>query len=147
LDELPTGGDNNYRLIYKIAIDETNRTGTILITEDMDGNPLELTQLFIYADWGAHESGRADAFLGLNGATSFSWIFNIETTPYKYTAQIKAFDGFCYLNFDAKITDGKGTSRATYVKDIPGSTINRIKWSTGTSMMIPVGSTFAVYGY
>jgi hypothetical protein len=146
LDELPTGGGSNYRLIYKIVIDETNRTGAILITEDMDGKPLELTQLFIYADWTAHESRRADAHLSLNN-TKFPWIFCVETTPYKYTVHAEAFDGVCYFNFDAKITDGKGTSRATYVNDISGATINRILWSTGTSTQLPVGSTFTVYGY
>lgn len=148
IDELPTGGENNYRLIYKIVIDETNRTNTILITEDMDGNPLELTQLFIYADWKAHESHRADAKLGLNN-TSFPWIFCVETTPYKYTVHAEAFDGVCYFNFDAKITDGKGGSRATYFKDITGSKINRITWTTGAGVNVspPPGSTFAVYGY
>ena len=149
IDELPTSGGTNYRLIAKIVFDETNQPYRIQITQDMDGKPLELTKLFMYADWKAHATARADCSLFLNDDIDMQWVFNIEKTAYKYVYQVEAFDGFCRIETNTKI---EGTSKAgggaVYVRDMAGSKINKILWSSPlTTMSPPVGSVLAVYGY
>jgi hypothetical protein len=146
LDELPTGGGSNYRLIYKIVFDETSKTKYIKITQDMDGKPLELTKVFIYADWLAATS-RADCGLTLNNA-HFQWFFNLEQTAYKNILEAEMFDDLCYIHYYSKIA---GTSKAegsgVRAINIPELKINKIVWSTSGVNPPPNGSTFAVYGY
>ena len=146
-DDLPTGGGSNYRLIAKIVFDETNLTNTIVITQDMDGKPLELTKLFMYANWKAREDDRSDSYLSINNGAKASSIFNVETTAYKSTAEVDAFDGFYCLYFTAKIEDKAPSNVKTYVRDMTGSKINHIRWYTNANREPPVGSTLTVYGY
>ncbi len=146
MDELPTGGGSNYRLIAKIVFDETNQTKIIKITQDMDGNPLELTKVFIYADWLA-ATHRADCNIKLNNI-DFPWFFNLEQTAYKAILEAEMFEDLCYIHYYAKIA---GTSKAegggVYAANIPELKINEIVWSTSGVNPPPNGSTFAVYGY
>lgn len=146
LDELPTGGGSGYRLIAKIVFDGSHKTKYIKITQDMDGKPLELTKVLIYADWLAATS-RADCKLKLNNI-DFQWFFNIEQTAYKNVLKAEMFDDLCYINYHSKIP---GTSKAegggVYAVNIPELKINEIVWRTLGVNPPPNGSTFAVYGY
>lgn len=146
IDALPTAEKTNYRLIAKIVFDETNQTELIKITQDMDGNPLELTKVVIYADWLAATS-RADCKIKLNNI-DFKWFFNLEQTAYKTILEAEMFEDLCYINYYSKIP---GTSKAegggVYAVNIPELKINEIVWRTLGVNPPPNGSTFAVYGY
>ena len=146
LDDLPTGGGSNYRLIAKIVFDGSNQTKYIKITQDMDGNPLELTNVVIYADWLA-AANRADCNIKLNNI-GFPWFFNLEQTAYKNILEAEMFEDLCYIHYYSKIA---GTSKAegsgVRAINIPGMKINEIVWSTSGVNPPPNGSTFAVYGY
>lgn len=148
IPDLPTEENNSYRLIAKIVFDETNLSDTIEITQDMDGNPLELTKLVMYADWQAHEEGRSDAYLSINNGKKLSYICIVDTTAYKHIATVDAFDGFYYLHIAGKIAD---RSSAAYVADhvnaMTGSKINHIRWYVNKNREPPVGSVLTVYGY
>ena len=148
IPDLPTEENNSYRLIAKIVFDETNLSDTIEITQDMDGNPLELTKLVMYADWQAHEEGRSDAYLSINNGKKLSYICIVDTTAYKHIATVDAFDGFYYLHIAGKIAD---RSSAAYVADhvnaMTGSKINHILWYVNKNREPPVGSVLTVYGY
>lgn len=146
IDELPTGGGSNYRLIAKIVFDETNQTKYIKITQDMDGKSLELTKVLIYADWLA-ATRRADCNIKLNNI-NFPWFFNLEQTAYKTILEAEMFDDLCYIHYYSKIA---GTSKAegnsVRAINIPELKINEIVWDTSGIYPPPNGSTFAVYGY
>lgn len=149
LDELPTGEGNTYRLIAKVVVDETNQYHRIQITQDMDGKPLELTKLFMYADWKAHETARADCDLRLNDDVAVPWVFSVEKTAYKGILQAEAFDGFCRIEMNTKIEGtSKAGSNAVYVMDMAGSKINKIVWASQfQNITPPIGSVLTVYGY
>lgn len=146
IDELPTGWETSYRLISKIVFDETNQTQHIKITQDMDGKPLELTKVLIYADLLAATS-RADCNIKLNNI-KFPWFFNMEQTAYKNILEAEMFEDLCYIHYYSKIA---GTSKAegggVYAVNIPELKINEIVWSATGVNPPPNGSTFAVYGY
>lgn len=148
IPDLPTEENNSYRLIAKIVFDETNLSDTIEITQDMDGNPLELTKLVMYADWQAHEEGRSDAYLSINNGTKLPYICSVEKTAYKHIVTVDAFDGFYYLHIAGKIADrSSATAVADYVNAMTGSKINHILWYVNKNREPPVGSVLTVYGY
>jgi hypothetical protein len=146
IDELPTGGGSGYRLIAKIVFDGSHETKYIKITQDMDGKPLELTKVLIYADWLAATS-RADCNLTLNNL-KLPWFFNLEQTAYKNILEAEMFDDLCYIHSYSKIA---GTSKAegsgVRAINIPELKINEIVWQATGVNPPPNGSTFAVYGY
>ena len=148
IPDLPTEENNSYRLIAKIVFDETNLSDAIVITQDMDGNPLELTKLVMYADWQAHEEGRSDAYLSINNGTKLPYICSVEKTAYKHIVTVDAFDGFYYLHIAGKIVDkSSATAVADHVNTMTGSKINHILWYVNKNREPPVGSVLTVYGY
>ena len=148
IPDLPTEENNSYRLIAKIVFDETNLSDAIVITQDMDGNPLELTKLVMYADWQAHAEGRSDAYLSINNGTKLPYICSVEKTAYKHIVTVDAFDGFYYLHIAGKIVDkSSATSVADHVSTMTGSKINHILWYVNKNREPPVGSVLTVYGY
>lgn len=150
IDELPTGGDNNYRLITKIVFDETNQSSVLEISKDMDGNDIALTKVLIYADFKAHESSRADGHLNLN-YPGFNNILSVEKTAYRHIVQAEMIDGICYLASDSNITgtSSPSGSRTAYIRDMEEPKITWIRWYTGLQGGVspPTGSTLTVYGY
>ena len=148
--ELPTGGDNNYRLITKIVFDETNQSSVLEISKDMDGNDIALTKVLIYADFKAHESSRADGHLNLN-YPGFNNILSVEKTAYRHIVQAEMIGGICYLTSDSNITgtSSPSGSRTAYIRDMDEPKITWIRWYTGLQGGVspPTGSTLTVYGY
>ncbi len=143
--DVPSG---EYRLIRKIVVDETNQTHQFTVSTDEDGNPFELEHLCVIADipMCAYKS---DAYVIVNELVMYPFIFSPYTdSDYWHCLQVDKIgeNRVVMRGFSKKIKANPLAQYAT-MATLDGK-ISSVRWYTSSSSHVyPVGSTFEIYGY
>jgi hypothetical protein len=142
------GGSGKYRLIYEIVVDEANQALNYSITQDLEGNPFELTHVAIYANVKASSAGKADCLIFLGEAVDFPWIFNREASDKTYGFVAEVMDGIAQASHYTLDTYSKSSLSMTFVKKTTAPTVRSIDLiCANKDILAPIGSTYTIYGY
>ncbi len=144
INALPSGGE--WRLIHQLDIDETNQINSWTITQDLDGNPLELTKLLIRATTIGTAPG--DGIITFNNENNFFWVFSMYNGTGRGALSVEMVGNLIqgiYSN-DIAADTGRGTGITTYHKRLKNTKINSINWKNASSVKLEPGSSFTIYG-